>query len=119
MVEIIKGSKVLSVPVGAYNNMYAPAGWQLVDKTRKATQKEEPKKNKKEEKQPEPVESQDFEELEDEEDVIYVDPEELNEKPLEELDFDELKILAEYLKINIKGMKSSKAIREAIKKARS
>ena len=114
MVNIIKGSKTLSVPVGAYNNMYAPAGWELADKVTKSIQKAEPKKEKKQ-PEPEPVKNQ---EPEEEEDVVYVDPEELQEKPLEELDFDELKILAEYLNVNIKGMKSSKAIREAIKKSR-
>lgn len=115
MVEIIKGSKTLLVSMGAYKNSYASAGWEL-----KENVKPEPKPQKKEEpkKVEEPVEEVEEPEDEDDEDVEYVDPEELDEKPLEELDYEELKILAEYHGIDIKGMKSSKALRDAIKKAR-
>jgi hypothetical protein len=53
----------------------------------------------------------------EEEEIEYVDPADLREKPIEELDFDELKILAEDMDISVKGIKSSKVLREAIKKA--
>lgn len=118
MVTIVKGSKTLSIPVGAYKTVYAPAGWVLAEEV-KTTAAEKPVKPEKTEKEPkieEPV-VEEAEEDEEDEDVEYVDPEDLLEKPLEELDFDELKILAEYLDINVKGMNTSKALRTAIKKA--
>ena len=110
MVEIIKGSRKMTIPSGAYET-YASAGWELGTEPKKeqakpAAEKKKPEKAKAE---PEP----EVEEVE--EDVIYIDPEDLLEKPLEELDFEELKILAEYKGIDIKGMKSSKMLREAIK----
>lgn len=119
MIKIRKGSKTLLIPAGAYDTIYAPAGWEKEDNTAKAV--EEPQKV---EETPEPLEDvpeeESDEELDEEgEDVEYVDPEELNEKPLEELDFEELKILAEYLGINTKGLKSKKEVREAIKKFKS
>ena len=122
MIKIRKGSKTLLIPAGAYDTIYAPAGWEKEDNTAKAV--EEPQKV---EETPEPLEddSEEVEETSEEEldeegeDVEYVDPEELNEKPLEELDFEELKILAEYLGVNIKGLKSKKEVREAIKKFKS
>lgn len=126
MVTVTKGSRTLVVPVGAYKTTYAPAGWVLQgevevsapEKPVEEKKAEEPKAEKPVEK-PEP-ETEDEDEAEDEaedEDVEYVDPEELLEKPLEELDFEELKILAEYLEIDTKGMTTSKALRSAIKKA--
>lgn len=118
MIKIRKGSKTLVIPAGAYDTIYAPAGWERADGTKKSV-----KEPQKVEKTPEPLEEseEEFEEEldEEDEDVEYVDPEELNEKPLEELDFEELKILAEYLDIDVKGLKSKKDVREAIKKFRS
>lgn len=118
MIKIRKGSKTLMIPAGAYDTIYAPAGWERAEKpntTEKSVEKpQEPDET------PESLEEEPEEELEEEEeDVEYVDPEELNEKPLEELDFEELKILAEYLDINIKGLKSKKEVRDAIKKFKS
>lgn len=113
MIKIMKGSRTLTIPAGAYESMYAPNGWELVG-TKKKTEKkskEEPKSELEVTEEPEEV-------TEDEEDVEYVDPEELLEKPLEELDFEELKILAEYLDISTKGLKSKKEVREAIKASR-
>ena len=117
MITIVKGSKTLSVPTGAYKSIYAPAGWVSAEEV-EATPVEKPAKPDKKKAEPK-VEEPVVEELEEDEDVEYVDPEELLEKPLEDLDFDELKILAEYLDINIKGMSTSKALRTAIKKAQA
>ena len=118
MIKIRKGSKTLMIPAGAYDTIYAPAGWEKEEKPEEpAKAVEEPQEV---DETPESVEEEPEEELEEEdEDVEYVDPEELNEKPLEELDFDELKILAEYLGVNIKGLKSKKEVRDAIKKFKS
>ena len=119
MIKIRKGSKTMVIPAGAYEPIYAPSGWEIDGKKpenspEKATP-ETPEKAPVDEpsESPEEVET---EELEEDEDVEYVDPEELNEKPIEELDFEELKILAEYLGVNIKGLKSKKEVLEAIKK---
>ena len=111
MVEIIKGSRKMTIPSGAYET-YASAGWELATEPRKGQEKPaaEKKKPEKAKAEPEPEVEEEIEE-----DVIYIDPEDLLEKPLEELDFEELKILAEYKGIDIKGMKSSKMLREAIK----
>ena len=111
MVEIIKGSKTLKVPVGAYNAIYASAGWSLKGKEKKVIEKPVEPVEEVAEESIEP----DFEEPVEDDNVEYVDPEELAEKPLEELDFEELKILAEYKGIDITGMRSSKALRKAIK----
>lgn len=111
MVKIMKGSKVLVVPGGAYRDVYASSGWVL------AEAEAAPKPQKPEAKPPKKEPEQVPEEVEDDENVEYVDPEELLEKPLEELDYEELKILAEYLGIDTTGMRNSKSIRSAIKKA--
>lgn len=110
MITIMKGSKTLDIPVGAYNT-YASAGWRrLEDATSPKPVKDKGNARAKTKEAPvEPV-------SEPEEDVEYVDPEELLEKPLEDLDFEELKLLAEYLGIDFSGMKTSKAIRSAIRK---
>lgn len=117
MIKIMKGSRTLTIPSGAYESMYAPCGWEVV-----GTKKKTEKKSKKEfESEPEvevTEESEESEEAETEEDVEYVDPEELLEKPIEELDFEELKIVADYLDINTKGLKTKKEVREAIKASR-
>ena len=114
MVEITKGSRKMTIPSGAYI-VYASAGWELATEHKEEQVKPAAEKKKPEKAKAKPVEPV-AEEVE--EDVIYIDPEELLEKPLEELDFEELKILAEYKEINIKGMKSSKAIREVIRSSK-
>lgn len=111
MIKIIKGSKTLTVPLGAYEEIYAPNGWELMSKENKLVETEMPE----EPEEPEGELPEESEEEPEEEDVEYVDPEELLEKPLEELDFEELKIVAEYLDISTKGLKSKKEVREAIK----
>lgn len=120
MVEITKGSMTLTVPRGAYDNQYAPAGWEMKSNNKSSKPSEQPKAKVKEPEEVAEEDSEDVEDVEDtEEDVEYieVDPEELLEKPLEELDFEELKIVADYLGLDTKGMTTSKAIRSAIKKA--
>ena len=117
MVTITKGDKTLVIPNGALRT-YLEAGWNKEDLAKVDT-KQTPKvtDSKKSDKKETPVEKAKVEE-EPEEDVIYVDPEDLMEKPLEELDYDELKILAEYLGIDVKNMKSSKVLKAAIRDAR-
>lgn len=119
MITIRKGNRILSIPSGAYKT-YASAGWVKDGEQIEAeTQVEEVVEETTEEPEVEPeaaTESEAEEESEEEEEVEYVDPEELKEKPLSELDFEELQILAEYLGIDIKNLKTSKALRAEIKK---
>ena len=123
MVVITKGSMTLTVPKRAYDKMYAPAGWDLKGKEMGHTAKVEiehtvgsPKEEDatKAEETAEEVESTPDEE---EEEIEYVDPEELLEKPVNELDFEELQIVAEYLGIDTKGITQSKKLRNLIKAA--
>lgn len=114
MLKIVKGDKTLLVPSRTID-VYLAAGWSLGDKIpneNKTLAKNETYGHEKETQEPVEEPEEDFEE-----EVIYVDPEELLEKPLNELDFEELKIVAEYLDIDTKELRSSKALRAAIKKA--
>lgn len=112
MIKIVKGSRSITIPNGAYP-AYASAGWVKAGDTLEESKKTKTSKKPKEEEskvteiEPEPVE---------EEDVEYIDPKDLMEKPIEDLDYEELRLLAEYLGIDIKGMNTSKAVRAAIKK---
>lgn len=110
MVEIRKGSKILTIPAGALKR-YASAGWELTDsKSTKA-----PMGEAKAEKYTEPEKPVE-EEVEDEfeEDVEYVDPEELAEKPLSELDKEELQILAEFKGLDTTELTTAKKLRAAL-----
>ena len=124
MIQIRKHDKVISIPSGAFK-MYASAGWELVENSKAPSKK---KVTEAEHSEPEAeaeaedgVTDEDSEVSDEDEDEaeyeeIEVDPEELLEKPLEELDFEELNIVAEYLGIDTSKLKTSKALRAAIKK---
>lgn len=141
MVTIIKGSRKLSVPKGAFDSIYAPNGWKLVEDVKNDSRDPNPAPKSSEENHVHPKDknenltplnedlekttktSKNFDENIDDEDeeeeVEYVDPEELEEKPLEELDFEELKILADYYGIKTRGLKSKKDVRNAIEQYRA
>lgn len=121
MIEIYKHNKSLSIPAGAYHSQYAPNGWKLskdaeVSKLSLETDEDKniPEQTEDINLSKETVSEDDSDNVED--NVEYVDPEELREKPLEDLDFQELQILAEDMGIDIEGLKSSKSLRNAIKK---
>lgn len=110
MVQIEKGNKHLSIPAGTLKK-YLKAGWKLSKSPKKhnnearvekdstlAVSKEEP-----------------FEEYEDEEDVEYVDPEELATRPLSELDKEELQILAEFKGLDPEKYTTAKQLRAALR----
>ena len=118
MVTIEKNGKVLSIPSGAYEKLYAQTGWKIVGAQEKEPQPEKVTAESEPEVETEEVEEVEPEEEEEEYEEIEVDPEELLEKPLEDLDLDELRIVAEYLDIDTEGLKSGKALRAAIRKAR-
>lgn len=110
LIKIVKeGQDPMIIPAGAYK-MYAKAGW-VKEKSSRRNKKEEEKPQV---KNPEP-EIEEPEVEEDEEDVVYVDPEDLAKKPLGELDKEELQILAEYKGIDISKHTTSKQLREAIR----
>lgn len=110
LIKIVKeGQDPMIIPAGAYK-MYAKAGW-VKEKSSRRNKKEEEKPQV---KNPEPkIEEPEVEE--EEEDVVYVDPEDLAKKPLGELDKEELQILAEYKGIDISKHTTSKQLREAIR----
>lgn len=115
LIKIVKeGQDPMIIPAGAYK-MYAKAGW-VKEKSSRRNKKEEEKPQV---KNPEPeIEEPEVEEPEieeEEEDVVYVDPEDLAKKPLGELDKEELQILAEYKGIDISKHTTSKQLREAIR----
>lgn len=112
MIEIVKGSRTITIPNGAYA-LYASNGWVRKEDAPKPIKETKGAKKHKEE---EPKLDEPEEESGEEDDVEYIDPKELLEKPVEELDYEELRLLAEYLGVDIKGMTTSKAIRAAIKK---
>ena len=108
LIKIVKeGQDPMTIPAGAYK-MYAKAGW-VKEKSSRINKKEEEKPQVEEPK----IEGPQVEE--DEEDVVYVDPEDLAKKPLGELDKEELQILAEYKGIDISKHTTSKQLREAIR----
>ncbi len=134
MITIRKGNRVLSIPSGAYKT-YASAGWVRAEEDEVHSDKDENLNSLSQEpdldenpksgadpEQEKPLSSSnsegdnDTEGDEDEEDVIYVDPEELKERPLSELDNEELQILAEYMGIDTEEIKTSKALRAELKK---
>lgn len=110
LIKIVKeGQDPMIIPAGAYR-MYAKAGW-VKEKSSRRNKKEEEKPQV---KNPEPkIEEPEVEE--EEEDVVYVDPEDLAKRPLGELDKEELQILAEYKGIDISKHTTSKQLREAIR----
>lgn len=110
MVEIKKGNMTLTVPAGAVRK-YARAGWQLASESKSEVNVVEPTNTPLDEDESVVADSSESEE----EDVEYVDPEELAMRPLEELDREELRILAEYKGIDVSEINSTKRLRAALK----
>lgn len=134
-IQIVKGDRALMIPAGAFRQ-YASAGWQRAEENEahsdkgKNTQPESQKQDLDTNSQPEednlggepevtPKEAfiPEPEKDEEDEDVEYVDPEELLEKPIGDLDFEELQIVAEYLGLDVENLTTLKALRKAIKAA--
>lgn len=123
MIEIYKHDKSLLIPSGAYA-LYASNGWKKSNKDSEDANSTVAQLDLKDSNLETVGSSGDAytfeessEELDDEndEDVEYVDPKDLEEKPLEDLAYDELRILAEYRGLDVKKLKSTKALREALK----
>ena len=114
MVKIKKGKLTLTVPAGAVRK-YTSAGWELAESSKsesKVTKPTVPYTDMNE------GETADYTQLEDdptEEEVEYVDPEELAQRPLSELDREELRILAEYKGIDVSEITSTKQLRNALR----
>ena len=103
MVRIVKGEKTRTIPKGAMKT-YLSTGWTLAeDKASHIKAEQAPA-----------TEPEYTEEVEEEEDVEYIDPEDLLNRPLSELDLDELRILAEYKGIDTSNLNTSKRLRAAI-----
>lgn len=120
MVTIHKEGLTRTVPMGAYVSQYASLGWSIsscAEGTNTPSAYKKPLNDDLTTSESDVVQTTepDTEESEeDEEDIEYVDPEDLKEKPLNELDYEELRILAEYLGINLRGLKNKRAIKQAI-----
>ena len=119
-VRIYKGTKAITIPKGAYEKQYAPAGWQL----------EAPVISPKAFETPEVGESATIPEkaifdrkyeatgvLGEEQDTFEEESEleELEERPLSELTVPELRLLAESKGIDVTGLTSAKKLKEVIK----
>lgn len=107
MVKVVKNGMTLTIPAGAVKT-YCSAGWKLAPsdegKARPVKSQEKPM-----------MKSEDTEETYDEEEEVeYVDPEDLAQKPLEELDIEELKILAEYKGLDTTRLTSARKLRTAL-----
>ena len=122
MVTIHKEGLTRTVPMGAYVSQYASLGWSInplngTKGTNTPSAYKKPLNDGLATSESDAVQTAepDTEESEEaEEDIEYVDPEDLKEKPLNELDYEELRILAEYLGISLRGLKNKKAIKQAI-----
>ena len=112
MVKIKKGKLTLTVPAGAVRK-YTSAGWELAGSSKsKATNPTAPHANAKED---ETAYDTQLDDESTEEEVEYVDPEELAQRPLGELDREELRILAEYKGIDVSEITSTKQLRNALR----
>lgn len=127
MIKIIKGDEERVIPAGAFK-MFASAGWQKAEnseshddtgKNTKSTTQDsdlgEIPESETDTEEEEPILGADPEE----EDVEYVDPEELLKKPVGDLDYEELQIVAEYLGLDVENLTTLKALRKAIKEAQN
>ena len=114
MIQIRKGKKIISIPTGSVHK-YTSSGWELYNPS-KSEQKDKDGKNvaetTKDDLYDENTENAD--EYDEDDDVEYVDPDELERKSLSELDTEELKILAEYKGIDTSELKTAKKLRAAL-----
>lgn len=112
MIRIRKNGKIMTVARSAYNEVYKPNGWAIVD----GVEEENVEKNIEEENVESENESED--ELTDDD---WADiEEEANDlegvsKPLSEMNRNELEAEAEKLGIDISAAKSNKQLRELIR----
>lgn len=114
MVEMKKGKLTLTIPAGAVRK-YIKAGWEPTHSSGVIEGEEKGKLNSEIEEELEEVLENESEDGEYEEDVEYVDPEELAQKPLNELDKEELRILAEYKGIDVSELSTAKQLRSALR----
>lgn len=106
MIRIVKGEKTRTIPKGAMKT-YLSTGWTLAEDKASHVKAEQAPVT-------EPEYTEEVEGVEEEEDVEYIDPEDLLNRPLSELDLDELRILAEYKGIDTSNLNTSKRLRAAI-----
>lgn len=142
MIKIIKGGEERLIPAGAFK-MFASAGWQKAENSESHDDNDksiEPPAQQPDLGEipesgtdPDGTENPDGDnpedegngtgdtngDDEDEDDVVYVDPEELLEKPVGDLDYEELQIVAEYLGLDVENLTTLKALRKAIKEAQN
>lgn len=117
MIQIVKGEKSLKIPAGAYKR-YAKAGWKLASTSNKEETSSDVTNLASEENSSALAENTEAQEelgVEEDEEVIYVDPEELANRPLSELDKEELRILAEYKGLELDETASAKQLRAALR----
>lgn len=114
MVKMKKGRLTLSVPAGAVRK-YISAGWKPTESSKSDEILDEGTFSPETENEDEIGAVSESEEDYAEDEVEYVDPEELAQRPLGELDKEELRILAEYKGIDISGLNSAKQLRAAIR----
>lgn len=114
MVKMKKGKLTLSVPAGAVRK-YTLAGWEPTESPKSEEILDKGTLSPEAEIEDEIGDVDELEAEESEDDVEYVDPEELALRPLGELDKEELRILAEYKGIDTSSLNSAKQLRAAIR----
>lgn len=112
MIKIFKDGKIASVPAGSLKQ-FLSAGWEPTEDHKEIS---ESPSSIPEEKPVEVLDEENTESQDDsDDDVIYVDPEELAQKPLGELDKEELVILAEYKGLDVSELKTIKQLKAALR----
>lgn len=114
MVKIKKGKLTLTVPAGAVRK-YTSAGWELAGSSKSKSKVTKPTVPYTDMNEGETADDTQLEDDSTEEEVEYVDPDELAQRPLNELDREELRILAEYKGIDVSEMTSTKQLRNALR----
>ena len=114
MVKIKKGKLTLTVPAGAVRK-YTSAGWELAGSSKSKSNVTKPTTPHANAKEDEIAYDTQLDDESTEEEVEYVDPEELAQRPLGELDREELRILAEYKGIDVSEITSTKQLRNALR----
>lgn len=125
MVTIIdnRGGR-LTVPNGAYREIFKPQGWVLESEAENEPKNDFELEKNKNLSQEENAQNDDENSVEDDEeqddpelDSFDEDEEDLSEIPLSEMSAVQLSAYAKELGINTKGINGAKALREAIKRA--
>lgn len=107
MLTVRKGNRTLSIPAGSLKK-FKSAGWVYTDVENTSIGVDP-------EELTEETTDEEVENDSEEEDIIYVDPEELAKKPIKDLDSDELRILAEYKGIDVESITSTRGLRAALR----